>query len=136
MSELLSMWWREMVERPAGPHAFRVYLQPMMAMLLAARDGLKDAHAGRPPYFWSLFTDPVHRAESVHSGWRSLWRVVVLALVLDVGYQLVVLGGLRPLQGVLVAVVLAIVPYVLLRGVVNRIARRAGGHGHPHEPAV
>lgn len=136
MSELLSTWWREIADRPDGPLAIRFYLQPVMAMMLAGRDGWKDAHAGRPAFVWSLFSDPAHRAESLRSGWKGVGRVFVFALVLDLVYQAVVLNGLRPLQGLLMAVVLAIVPYLLLRGLVTRIAGRVRGHGHPHEPAV
>ncbi len=136
MSEFLSTWWREIADRPDGPLAFRFYLQPIMAMMLAVRDGWKDAHAGRPAFLWSLFTEPAHRADSLRSGWKGVGRVFALALVLDVVYQVVVLKGPRPLQGLLMAVVLAMVPYVLLRGLVTRIAGRVRGHGHPHEPAV
>lgn len=134
MTELLSTWWREIADRPDGPLAFRFYLQPIMALMLAGRDGWKDAHAGRPAFLWSLFTDWPHRAAALRSGWKGAGKVFVLALVLDVVYQVVVLEGPRPLQGLLMAVVLAIVPYVLLRGLVTRLGRRVRGHGH--EPAV
>jgi hypothetical protein len=42
--------------------ALRFYLQPIMSVFLAIRDGLKDAQTGAPPFFWALFTDPEHRA--------------------------------------------------------------------------
>ncbi len=32
-----------------------LFIQPLMATILAVRGGLKDAREGRPPYFWSLF---------------------------------------------------------------------------------
>ena len=123
MQDVLTRMWREIVERPDGPMAFRFYIQPLMAMLFALRDGIKDAHEGRPPYFWALFTDKPHRRELLRSGWSSVGKVFILAVVLDTVYQLLVLKGLRPIEGLLVAVLLALVPYVLLRGPVNRIAR-------------
>ena len=35
----------------------------------AIRDGVKDARAGRPAYFWSLLTEDGHRGERLHEGW-------------------------------------------------------------------
>ncbi|WPB74951.1 hypothetical protein KYC5002_38895 [Archangium violaceum] len=123
MTDVLTLMWREIVERPDGPMAFRFYLQPVMAMLFALRDGIKDARTGRPAYFWALFTDRPHRRELVRSGWSSVRNVFILAVVMDLIYQLIVFKELRPIEGLLVAVLLAIVPYVLLRGPVNRITR-------------
>ncbi|WP_043414189.1 hypothetical protein [Archangium violaceum] len=123
MTDVLTQLWREIVERPDGPMAFRFYLQPVMAMLFALRDGIKDAHTGRPAYFWALFTDRPHRRELVRSGWSSVRNVFILAVVIDLIYQFIVFKELRPIQGLLVAVLLAIVPYALLRGPVNRLTR-------------
>lgn len=103
--------------------AFRFYLQPAMAMLFAIRDGVHDAHAGEPAYFWSLFTDREHVRERLRNGWRAVRRVFFLALAMDIVYELVVLKALRPLEGLVIAFTLAVVPYVVLRGPVNRIAR-------------
>jgi hypothetical protein len=43
--------------------------------------------------------------------------------VLDLIYQFTVLKGFRPVETVVIALLPAIVPYVLIRGVVDRIAR-------------
>ena len=123
MDQGLAELWQEITARPSGKMAFRFYFQPLMAMLLATRDGIRDARAGRPAYFWALFTDHAGRRNRLREGWHAIQNVFILALVLDTIYQLVVLRGLRPLEGLLVAITLAIVPYVLLRGPINRIAR-------------
>lgn len=128
MTDAFTQLWREIAERPDGPMAFRFYFQPLMALLFAVRDGLGDAHEGRPPYFWALFTDKPHRRELVRSGWSSVGKVFILAVVLDTVYQLIVFKGLRPIQGLLMATLLALVPYVLLRGPVNRLARGLRHH--------
>jgi hypothetical protein len=122
MEEVLSTFWRELIERPEGPMAFRFYLQPLMALALAIHDGMKDARAGRPAYLFSLATDREHRRERLRDGWRSIGRVFVLAIVLDTIYQIAVLHALHPLQAVVIAIVLAIIPYVLVRGPACRIA--------------
>jgi hypothetical protein len=49
--------------------------------------------------------------------------VFVIALIIDTVYQLYELHFLYPGEAVLVAFLLAIVPYVALRGLVTRIAR-------------
>ena len=86
------MWTRlthDLIARVSGPMKFRLVLQPLMASIFAIRAGLQDAKAGKPPYFWSLATDPAHRAEMLENGWKSVGKVFVLALVLDVIYQII-----------------------------------------------
>jgi hypothetical protein len=111
-------------DRVGGPMTFRIILQPLMASLLAFRAGWKDAQTGRPPYFWTILTDPSQRADLLREGWKSVARVFVLAIVMDVIYQLIVLQWVYPLELILVAILLAVVPYLLIRGPVNRIVSR------------
>jgi hypothetical protein len=95
-----------------------------VAMLYAIRDGIKDAHAGRPEYFWSLLTGRSDRRELLHEGWTAVARVIGLGALIDLIYQLMVFRRVYPLQLVVVVLILAFVPYLLLRGPVKRIARR------------
>jgi hypothetical protein len=60
----------------------------------------------------------------IKDGWKSVGKLFILALVLDVVYQILVLRFVYPGETIIVAFVLAIVPYLILRGLVNRIARR------------
>jgi hypothetical protein len=99
-----------------------------MATFFAIRDGLKDARTGRPAYLWALFTHPQHRRELLRDGWRSAGKIVIIAAVLDVIYQLIVLHGHRPVQTVFIATLLAVVPYIMFRGPVNRIATMIRRH--------
>jgi len=118
--------WMRIVEdltgRVSGPMKFRLLLQPVMASIFAIRSGLNDARIGKPPYFWSLLTEPAHRADMVKDGWRSVGTVFVLALVLDVAYQITVLRFVYPVEALMVAFALAIAPYLILRGLVNRLS--------------
>ena len=111
-------------DRVGGPMTFRIILQPTMALLLAFRAGLKDAQQGRPPYFWTILTDPSQRADLLREGWKAVARVFFLAVIMDVIYQLIVFRWVYPLESILVAILLAVVPYLLIRGPVNRIVRR------------
>ena len=120
------MWVRftsDMVARVSGPMKFRLVLQPAMAAFFAVRSGLADARAGTAPYFWALVLGRASREALIENGWKSVGRVFILAMVLDVAYQLYVLHFVYPLQAIAVAIILAIVPYVILRGLVTRLAR-------------
>ena len=124
MRDMLLRALLNVTDRVGGPMTFRIILQPLMAALLAFRAGWKDAQTGRPPYFWTILTDPGQRNELLREGWKSVARVFVLAIVMDVIYQLIVLQWVYPFELILVAILLAVVPYLLIRGPVNRIVSR------------
>jgi hypothetical protein len=111
-------------DRVSGPMKFRIVLQPIMATLLAIRSGWKDAKTGARPYFWSLLSTPGHRVEMIKDGWKSVGRLFFLAVALDLIYQVIVQSSVRLRAAIFVAILLAIVPYLLLRGIVTRIASR------------
>jgi hypothetical protein len=114
-----------LIARVTGPMKFRLLLQPAMATFFAIRDGLRDARQCRPPYFWGLFTDKDERESMLENGWKSIGKVFILAVVLDVVYQLIEhRWTVYPGEAVLVAIILALVPYLVIRGPVNRIACR------------
>lgn len=122
-----AIWTRfaeNLVDRISGPMKFRFVLQPVMAVIFAVIAGLKDAKTGKPPYFWALFTNPAERAGMLKDGWKSVGKVFVLALVLDIVYQIIVLHTVYPGEVLIVALALAIVPYLIVRGLVTRIAAK------------
>src|SRR5262245_42340201 len=121
MDDLITRFWSEIAARPNGPMAVRCYLQPIMASIFAIRDGWTDAEEGKPAYFWALFTNPAARADLLRDGWKGIRRVFLFAVVMDLVYQAIELRGFRPVETLFVATTLAIVPYVLLRGPINRI---------------
>lgn len=113
-------------ERVTGPMKFRLLLQPVMASIFAIVSGLKDARLGKPPYFWAMLTEPSHRRDMLKDGWKSVGKVFVLALILDVVYQIIVQRFVYPGEAIIVALALAIVPYLIVRGLVTRIAQMRG----------
>ena len=124
MDDFLNRIVENLIGRVSGPMKFRLILQPLMAIIFAVRSGLKDAKEGQPAYFWALFTDPANRRKMLRDGWKSVGRVFILAIVIDGIYQFIVLHWFYPLEALIVAIVLGICPYLLIRGPVNRIARR------------
>lgn len=123
MEELLTRIWNDLVGRIGGPMTFRLFLQPAMALFFAIRDGLKDAREGRPAYFYSLFTDPEDRGNRLREGFKAVSRIFGFAIAMDLLYQLFALRRFYPLEALIVAFVLAFLPYLLTRGPVNRIAQ-------------
>ena len=121
------VWMRiveNMTDRVTGPMKFRLVLQPVMAAIFAILSGLKDARTGKPPYFWGLITSPEHRIDMIKDGWKDVSKVFILALVLDVVYQIIEQRFVYPGEVIIVALVLAILPYLILRGLVTRLARK------------
>jgi hypothetical protein len=102
---------------------FRLIFQPAMACFLAVRAGFRDARTGRPAFGWAVLTRPDHRRDLLLHGWKDVGRLFLFVVVLDVIYQLIVIQWVYPGETLLVSVILALVPYVLLRGPVNRLAR-------------
>jgi hypothetical protein len=123
MEELLTRVWENLVGRVHGPLTFRLLLQPAIAIYFATRAGLRDAREDRAPYFWALIYDPTHRHEMLHQGWRDVGKIFVIAVILDVIYQLLVVRWIYPGETLIVATILALIPYLLLRGLVTRIVR-------------
>lgn len=136
-AEVFERIWRNMIDRTGGPMTFRFFLQPIMATIAAVYDGVKDARAGRSSYLWTILTDPAKRAGRLHEGVISTARVILLGLCMDVIYQFIEFQTFHPAEAVIIALLLAFVPYVLLRGPVARIARwwrgdkLARGNGEP-----
>jgi hypothetical protein len=120
MEDIIARFFEDLVDRISGPMKFRFVLQPLMAIIFAIKDGRKDAREGRAPYFWAIFTDPEHRRDLLRNGWKSVSKIFIIALILDAVYQFIELSMFYPGEAALVALILAIVPYVLLRGPANR----------------
>lgn len=127
-SEVFKRQWQDFTGRPGGPMSFRFVLQPLMAILAALHDGINDARLGRSPYFWTVLANAQKRPERLREGIISTARIILLGLVMDTIYQLKVLGTFYPGEAVIVALVLAFVPYMLMRGPVTRIARHWFAH--------
>lgn len=120
------VWQRfigNLLDRLDGPLHFRFILQPLMSTLLAIIGGIKDAKLGKPPYLWGAVAHPEYRKEFLQDGWKHAGRIFMLAIVLELIYQPYFLHAFYPGEMLTVAFVLAFVPYILVRGPANRIAR-------------
>jgi hypothetical protein len=121
--EDLKRTWTDLLNRPGGPMTFRFIVQPVMAALAALKDGLSDARSGRPPYAWALVRLAEGRSERLWEGIVSTARILILGVVVDAIYQWIVLKTFYPGQAAVLAILLAFVPYLVLRGPIARLAR-------------
>ncbi len=119
----LERLWRNIVARPGGPMTFRFVLQPTMAIVAALRDGAADARLDRRPYLSAILFGGEPRGARLWEGVISTARILILGLVMDVAYQLVFLDSFHPGEAVVTAILLAFLPYALLRGPAARLAR-------------
>jgi hypothetical protein len=126
MGELLTRVWENLLGRVHGPLTFRLILQPLAAALIATRAGLRDARSGHPAYGWTVLTNAVARRELLREGWKEVARVFVLAVIVDLVYEVIVFRRVYPGESLIVAAVLALLPYPLIRTSVNLIVRCFG----------
>ena len=94
-----------------------------MAAIAAIHDGLKDARAGRAPYFGPSHDNSRERVERLREALTATARIILLGMAMDVIYQLLVFKTFYPAQALVVALLLAFVPYLLIRGPAMRIVR-------------
>jgi len=123
--ESLGRLWTDVLDRPGGPMTFRFILQPAMAIIAALRDGFHDARLGRRPYIWALIhgvRDSGGRSGRLCEGIVSTARILILGVIMDIIYQWKVLDTFYPGQSAVIAILLAFIPYLLLRGPFERIA--------------
>ena len=101
---------------------FRFVLQPCMAALAAFHDGRTDARLGRSPYLWTILTERGQGGGRLREGVIATSRIILLGFAMDAIYQATVLGTFYPGEMLLISVLLAFLPYVLLRGPFARLA--------------
>lgn len=114
--------WSDIFGRFGGPMSFRFVLQPAMALIAAIPDGLTDARHGHSAFFWTNRDDPTTRRGRLRQGFISTARVVLLGISMDLIYQLRVFDQFFPAEAVLMAILLAVIPYFLFRWIIERIA--------------
>jgi hypothetical protein len=126
MDEILSFlkyFAEQLLGRLSGPLNFRLVVMPTVVTLLALRADWKDAREGRPAFLGAFITDRVERRRLFRIALKDVGRVFLMAIVLDTTYQVMVYGWVYAGQLLTVAIVCAVVPYVLVRGPITRTVR-------------
>lgn len=127
MGDSLNQLWQNFIGRTTGPMNPRLLLQPAIAIFFGIRAGLKDAREAREPYLWKFFSRPRSRERLRKETWDHVGKVFVIASILDGIYQYIVFHRLYITAVIIMAVTLALIPYVVCRGFTNRIATMRAG---------
>jgi hypothetical protein len=117
----------ELPQRFTGPGRLRFILQPVAAILLGIRGGLRDTKTGNPPYLFGLLFGAEHRRELLRSGVAAIRNVVALGIIMDIVCQLIIYHSVHPGAAVVIGPILICFPYALSRELTTRLAgwRRA-----------
>ena len=127
MEEFFSRIWNDMVARIGGPMKFRIILQPLVSLYFAYKAGKRDAKTRSVPFFWGLIFNTGDRKSLAAQGWKDVGKVFIVAIVIDIIYQLILIfsketqSSFYPFESIIVAFILAFIPYLLFRGLFNRL---------------
>ncbi len=110
-----------LLELLAGPGTFRFVIQPVLAILLGARDGRNDAKANTPPILYMLLFESSNRGDSLKGALQAIALPLILAVILDSILQIYIFGVWRLQWALIVGLFLVGIPYILARGITNRI---------------
>jgi len=116
-------FFQDILARLSGPGRLRFIFQPIVAIILGTRSGMKDATAGLPPFLWALLFHKQHRRELFRSTFASVRNLLAIAILLDLILQFLIFHEVRPGAALVVGPLLIGVPYVVSRALSNRIWR-------------
>lgn len=120
----------DLVARFHGPGRMRFILQPMVAIILGALDGMKDRRAGKAPFLWGLVFHSADRPGLLRSALGSVRNIVAIAILLDLISQFLIFHMVHPGAALVLAPVLIGLPYASSRALTNRI-QDCTGQAHP-----
>ena len=126
LDQAFARGWDDLVGRWGGPMSFRLLIQPTVAILFALRAGIKDARRTNHHFCGRCSRIRICGRRGCDRPGADVGTVFIVALILDSIYQVVVHAGIFTLELVVTATFLALVPYVVSRGLVTRIARWVG----------
>jgi hypothetical protein len=126
-------FWDSMVRDVTGPgmfggkFQFRLIVQPLVALILGLRYGIKDAKHGRLPIIERFRVGKGQRGQIFKQMLRDAIVPFVVALIIDSILQQMINHRIRPVAALVMGGLLVFVPFVLVRELTNRI----WAHGHP-----
>ena len=109
-----------------GSFQIRLVLQPLLAMLLGIRVGIRDAKRGDAPFFQALMQQKGRRGDMLFKAARDAVFPLAVAFVIDCILQRLINHRIRPVAAIFVGGLLVFVPFLIVRALANRAWR----HGH------
>ena len=116
-----------------GPGFFRFFIQPTVAVILGVVHGLRDRRAGRPVYLAGLIHTREGRAERLREGVRAVAVPLVVAFIAAFSFQYIIRARIFVGYAVLYASVFVLIPYLMARGLANRLAGRPATEQPPRK---
>jgi hypothetical protein len=113
----------DLLGRLHGPMTIRFYLQPTLAFVKALKDGVKDARLGHKAFFWTALWDPAQPRGRLREGLMSISQMALIGFAMDTVYQFKVFDRFYPGEAVMMVLLLAVLPYFVLRWIVEHVAR-------------
>jgi len=114
-----------------GKFQFRLIVQPIIAIVLGLRFGVRDAKAGKPPFFQALAHAKGGRGTTIKGAVRAALIPLAVAVLIDSILQYLINHRIRPLAAMIVGGILVFVPFLIVRALTNRV----WAHGHPGPPS-
>lgn len=129
MQNLFERVWENLLARTEGPLNLRFVIQPILSLIFAVRAGRRDAKNDQAPYLWKFIFSAGRRTGIAAEAWKDVGKLFITGTIMDIIYQLISIYGTEtedrfyPLESLIVAFILAIIPYILVRGPINRLIR-------------
>lgn len=103
-----------------GNFQIRLILQPLIAVFLGLRFGIRDAKEGRMPILMALARTKGERGKIFKGAIRDVVVPLCVAFVLDSILQHINNHRIRPLGAVIVGGLLMFLPFMIVRALANR----------------
>ena len=100
-AEIFARVWEMLIGRVDGPFAFRLLIQPTVAAIFAIGPGSgTPARTGRP-ISGPIFTNAATRHDLLRQGSADVGKVFLVAVILDLTYELLVYRWVYPGQALI-----------------------------------
>ena len=109
-----------------GKFQIRLILQPLIAIILGLRFGVRDAKAGKRPFFHALAHGEGGRGALLKHAARDVITPLIVAVIIDSVLQQLINHRIRPFASVIVGGILVFLPFLIVRALANRVWT----HGH------
>lgn len=108
--------------RHSGPLSIRLIIQPIMSLAYAVISGIKDAKAGRVPFLIDgLILGKENRKVALTELWKNVGKLFIMAVIMEVIFEIIEFKTVHPFEVIRVSFFLSILPYIIFRGVAERI---------------
>ncbi len=112
------------IELLSGPGNLRFVVQPLIAILLAIRDGRNDAKSGTPAFLAEMVSGSGPRGATLKVSMKATLIPFSVAVILDSILQIVIFDVWRLQWALVVGLFLVGIPYVVVRSISNSLFSR------------